>query len=122
MQKPTGPESDGLSARRNVSTCPNGEEFPLPQASDYQAEYERLEAAVREERRKGREIVVVVGVGFVGAVMAAVVADSADTQDRQARQVRDRHAAAQHAQLLEDPAAQPGRLAGQGRGPGGRRR
>jgi len=33
---------------------------------------------VAEQRKLGREIVVVVGVGFVGAVMAAVVADSTD--------------------------------------------
>ncbi|NVM27127.1 MAG: GDP-mannose dehydrogenase, partial [Desulfobacterales bacterium] len=34
----------------------------------------------KSEREKGREIVVVMGLGFVGAVMAAVVADSVDKE------------------------------------------
>jgi nucleotide sugar dehydrogenase len=59
-----------------VSICPNGEAFPLPQPQDYEEEIKRLEKIVKEERLKGREIVVVMGVGFVGAVMAGVVADS----------------------------------------------
>ena len=41
-------------------------------------------------------------------------------EDRQAEQVRHRLPAAQPAQLLEDPAAQPRRVAGEGRGPRGR--
>jgi nucleotide sugar dehydrogenase len=61
-----------------VSICPAGEEFPLPTAQDYEAEFNRLKQIVADEREKGREIVVVMGVGFVGAVMAAVVADSVD--------------------------------------------
>jgi len=65
---------------RNSSISPNGEPFPLPQEADYQAENERLEELVAEQRRQGREIVVVMGVGFVGAVMAGVVADSHDPE------------------------------------------
>lgn len=61
-----------------VSTCPSGEAFPLPQEKDYVEEFERLEKIVDEQRKMGREIVVVMGVGFVGAVMAGVVADSVD--------------------------------------------
>jgi nucleotide sugar dehydrogenase len=61
-----------------VSVCPNGKSFPLPREEDYAAEYKRLERIVAAERKKGREIVVVMGVGFVGAVMAGVVADSVD--------------------------------------------
>ena len=61
---------------RDVSVCPNGEVFPLPQADEYPAEFERLKALVEAQRKKHREIVVVMGVGFVGAVMAGVVADS----------------------------------------------
>ena len=41
-------------------------------------------------------------------------------EDRQAQQVRHRLPAAQPAQLLEDPHAQPGRVAGEGRRPRGR--
>src|SRR5512133_2798953 len=61
-----------------ISICPNGKSFPLPQEKDYAAEFRRLERVVAAERKKGREIVVVMGVGFVGAVMAGVVADSVD--------------------------------------------
>jgi len=66
-----------------VSVCPAGEAFPLPGAADYRSEYERLAALVEQERRKGREIVVVMGVGFVGAVMAGVIADSLDSKTGQ---------------------------------------
>lgn len=62
------------------SISPDGEQFPLPNEAEYAAEYQRLERIVAEQRRQGREIVVVVGVGFVGAVMAAVVADTVDKQ------------------------------------------
>jgi len=60
----------------SVSISPDGEAFPLPTPEEYTQEFERLERLAAEQRRLGREIVVVVGVGFVGAVMAAVVADS----------------------------------------------
>jgi UDP-N-acetyl-D-glucosamine dehydrogenase len=60
------------------STCPAGECFRLPQPEDYPREFERLQALVDEQRQLGREIVVVMGVGFVGAVMAGVIADSTD--------------------------------------------
>jgi nucleotide sugar dehydrogenase len=62
----------------SVSVCPRGEMFKLPEEKDYPEEFKRLQRHVKEERLKGREIVVVMGVGFVGAVMAAVVADSVD--------------------------------------------
>lgn len=61
-----------------VSISPNGESFPLPSENDYIAEINKLKKIVTEQRSKGREIVVVMGVGFVGAVMAGVVADSID--------------------------------------------
>jgi nucleotide sugar dehydrogenase len=60
------------------SISPNGEKFPLPEPEDYEQEFETLKKRVGQEREKGREIVVVMGVGFVGAVMAAIVADSTD--------------------------------------------
>lgn len=65
-----------------VSICPAGECFPLPNKDDEAAEFIRLQKLVTEQRQLGREIVVVMGVGFVGAVMAGVVADSVsrDTQ------------------------------------------
>ena len=64
------------------SLSPDGEKFLLPTEEDYSREWERLQGLVSEQRRLGREIVVVLGVGFVGVVMAAVVADSEDEQGR----------------------------------------
>jgi nucleotide sugar dehydrogenase len=59
-----------------VSISPSGERFPLPDPGQDRAELSRLETLAGEARAAGREVVVVLGVGFVGAVMAAVVADS----------------------------------------------
>jgi len=64
------------------SISPSGEEFTLPAREDCQAEFARLEKLVAGQRKAGREIVVVVGLGFVGAVMAAVVADTTDSKGR----------------------------------------
>jgi UDP-N-acetyl-D-glucosamine dehydrogenase len=60
------------------SLSPSGEKFPLPTPDDYAAEYERLERLATEARKQGKEVVVVMGLGFVGAVMAAIVADATD--------------------------------------------
>ena len=65
-----------------VSICPAGECFPLPGKDDEAAEFNRLQKLVAEQRQMGREIVVVMGVGFVGAVMAGVVADSVNRDTR----------------------------------------
>jgi len=61
-----------------LSISPDGEKFPLPSQKDYEAEFDRLKKLADENRAQGREIVVVLGLGFVGAVMAAVVASSKD--------------------------------------------
>lgn len=63
---------------RVFSVAPTGERFPLPSSADERIEFRRLKRLADRHRREGREIVVVVGLGFVGAVMAAVVADSTD--------------------------------------------
>jgi UDP-N-acetyl-D-glucosamine dehydrogenase len=60
------------------STCPRGERFALPTMEDYERERERLQGLAAAQRAQGREVVVVMGVGFVGAVMAGVVADAVD--------------------------------------------
>src|SRR5512135_3355046 len=60
------------------SLSPDGQRFQLPDKEDYIRESERLKGLVESQRARGREIVVVMGVGFVGAVMAAVVADAKD--------------------------------------------
>jgi UDP-N-acetyl-D-glucosamine dehydrogenase len=66
----------------SISISPVGEQFPLPTAEEYQAEFARLKKLAAVHRRAGREIVVVMGLGFVGAVMAAVIADSTDKKGR----------------------------------------
>ena len=71
-------EQENSDLTTPVSVCPAGEVFRLPEEKDYQKEFKRLQAIVKEQRLMGREIVVVMGVGFVGAVMAGVVADSTD--------------------------------------------
>ena len=55
-----------------------GEKFAIPQKDEYDAEFNRIEALVETARSEGKEIVVVMGLGFVGAVMAAIVADTVD--------------------------------------------
>ncbi|MDH3285785.1 MAG: GDP-mannose dehydrogenase, partial [Acidobacteriota bacterium] len=62
----------------DVSISPAGESFPLPGPEEYTKELDRLTRQVAAARAEGKEIVVVMGVGFVGAVMAAIVADSVD--------------------------------------------
>ncbi len=65
-------------AEAGVSVSPAGERFPLPDARAYEEEKGRLAALAAQHRAHGREIVVVMGIGFVGAVMAGVVADAVD--------------------------------------------
>lgn len=60
------------------SISPEGERFRLPEKEDYPKEFERLKSLAEHHRSLGREIVVVMGIGYVGVAMAAVVADSED--------------------------------------------
>jgi len=60
------------------SVSPEGERIPLPEKEDYRKEMSRLESLAAAARREGKEVVVVMGLGFVGAVMAAIVADTVD--------------------------------------------
>lgn len=62
------------------SVSPAGEKFPIPTEEDYAAELQRIESLVNQAKDQGKEIVVVMGVGFVGAVMAAIVADTVDKE------------------------------------------
>ncbi len=64
------------ASAQSVSLSPTGEAFELPREEDYDREFVRLQDLARRHREAGREIVVVMGVGFVGAVMAGVVADA----------------------------------------------
>lgn len=67
-----------MKTQRTLSISPTGETFPLPGPADYRKEFARLSKLAAQNRKLGREIVVVVGLGFVGAVMAAVVASARD--------------------------------------------
>jgi len=81
-QKQTKDVGKKQRVRKSVeySVSPSGDRFKLPDEDDYREEYARLEALVETQKEMGRQIVVVVGVGFVGAVMAAVVADSVNKE------------------------------------------
>ena len=68
---------------QNYSVSPTGEKFPLPGKEDYAKEFSRIKKLADEQRAMGREIVVVMGVGFVGAVMAAIVADTVDKKTKE---------------------------------------
>lgn len=72
-----------VAKEENLSVCPAGEVFPLPVDEDHAEEFEKVKKLAAEQRAMGREIVVVMGVGFVGAVMAGVVADSADRETKE---------------------------------------
>jgi len=60
------------------SVSPSGEKFEIPQPQQYPAELERVRKLAEAARKDGKEVVVVMGVGFVGAVMAAIIADTVD--------------------------------------------
>ena len=70
--------------RRPTSFGPDGKAYPLPLRDDYPAELERIQQLVEEQRALGREICVVMGMGFVGLVMAAIVADAVDEDGKPA--------------------------------------
>jgi len=67
----------------DYSISPSGEKFTIPEENEHAAEFHRVESLVEAARSEGKEIVVVMGVGFVGAVMAAIVADTVDKQSGQ---------------------------------------
>ncbi len=70
---------------KNVSISPSGEIFSLPGEADYEKENKKLKEVVESQRALGREIVVVMGVGFVGVVMAAIVADTEEETGNSAK-------------------------------------
>ena len=76
MSTPRSTCCDPIQPADQVSVSPEGQVFPLPTPKDHAREILRLQELVEAQRSRGREIVVVMGVGFVGAVMAGVVADA----------------------------------------------
>ena len=78
----TPPLTDSGSSVPALSVSPSGEQFEIPSSNAYAAEFQRVEQLADQARAQGKEIVVVMGVGFVGAVMAAIVADTEDPDGR----------------------------------------
>jgi len=79
-------ETSHLSkAGREYSVSPEGEKFLIPQVQEYQVEFNRVKKLATTARKEGKEIVVVMGVGFVGAVMAAIIADAEDKRGRSSK-------------------------------------
>lgn len=76
------------------SVTPAGKVCPLPTAEQSQRELALLRERALAEKKVGREVVVVIGLGFVGTVMAAVVADATDTAGKPT-EIRDRPSASQ---------------------------
>jgi nucleotide sugar dehydrogenase len=62
------------------SISPAGEKFAIPEENEHSAEFERVALLAEAARNDGKEIVVVMGVGFVGAVMAAIIADTVEKE------------------------------------------
>ncbi|MCK4303179.1 MAG: GDP-mannose dehydrogenase [Candidatus Eisenbacteria sp.] len=75
----------GGNPQPQYSVSPAGEKFEIPREKTYAAEFRRLQRRTKKAREEGREIVVVMGVGFVGAVMAAIVADTEDVKGRSSK-------------------------------------
>ncbi len=60
----------------NVSIAPDGTKYPLPKEEENVKERQEILRITEEQRKKGRKIVTVQGMGFVGCVMASVIADA----------------------------------------------
>jgi len=60
----------------NISLAPDGTEYQLPSQEESEKERIVLKQITEEQRKLGRKIVAVQGMGFVGCVMATVVADA----------------------------------------------
>ncbi|MBL6963087.1 MAG: GDP-mannose dehydrogenase [Bacteroidetes bacterium] len=71
-----------MATKEIHSISPAAEKFVIPKQSEYAAEFTRLKQLADQAKKEGKEVVVVLGVGFVGAVMASVVADTVDSQGK----------------------------------------
>lgn len=73
-------------SNKMYSISPDGQKFEIPQGKEaYTEEFNRLKNLADKARNEGKEVVVVLGVGFVGAVMAAVVADTSDENGKDSK-------------------------------------
>lgn len=69
------------------SISPEGEKFEIPNAEDYDKEFQELKKLAAKAKEEGKEVVVVMGLGFVGVVMAAIVADTKDKNGQHSKLV-----------------------------------
>lgn len=83
----TSAKASKAEDKAKYSISPAGEKFRLPGKEEYAGEYKRIEKLAAQARKEGKEIVVVMGLGFVGAVMAAIVADTKDAKGRNTKLV-----------------------------------
>jgi len=61
---------------KKESVSPFGEIYSLPTKEEYKSEFEKIQKLAEKAKKEGKEVVVVMGLGFVGVVMAAIVADT----------------------------------------------
>jgi nucleotide sugar dehydrogenase len=66
----------------SLSLSPDGTVYALPTETEARIAFAEIARSAREQRAKGRRIVVVQGLGFVGAAVAAVIANATDEQGR----------------------------------------
>ncbi len=62
-----------INTELEYSISPNGEKFQLPLESEFTMEFNRLKELADTARSEGKEVVVVMGIGFVGSVMAGIL-------------------------------------------------
>jgi len=65
-----------MTIKNIISIAPDGRKFQIPSKEQNQDEFLRLKTLSEKAKKEGKEVVVVLGVGFVGAVMASIVADT----------------------------------------------
>ena len=58
-----------------ISVTPENQIYYIPDEGETRKEILKIKKMIKNERKKGKKIVVVQGLGFVGAIMAAVIAD-----------------------------------------------
>jgi UDP-N-acetyl-D-glucosamine dehydrogenase len=76
-----------MEENKKISVTPMGEEFTIPNQEEYQQEFEKMEKLAKQAKSEGKEVVVVMGLGFVGVVMAGIVADTVDENGQPSKYV-----------------------------------
>jgi nucleotide sugar dehydrogenase len=62
----------------DLSIAADGTEYTIPSTEAVRAAYDEIASEVERQRRRGRQIVVVQGLGFVGSAVAAAIAAATD--------------------------------------------